>query len=194
MVSSITRIDTTRLSTLDRLRRDAPGATIATLGELPRRSAPGRPPLSDTLASEEADLLTNEPLQVHRIPLQPLMATSVAMPIAEAPAPFEWQGVVAPGFAARIPVFTMAQAGTETVEPLSNFLIPLINNSYRGSRNDFIGIQMTSILVKEITRLVSEHKEANASVGLLAEQSDSGDYYLRIFPQNAPLASAALPR
>jgi hypothetical protein len=43
---------------------------------------------------------------------------------------------------------------------------------------------MTEILIKEIARLVTEHQEAGKDIGLLAEQGDEGNFYLRIFPSS----------
>ena len=47
--------------------------------------------------------------------------------------------------------------------------------------NKFVGIQMTQVLVTEIARLVNENKASDKDIGLLAEQSEKGDYYLRLF-------------
>ena len=91
-------------------------------------------------------------------------------------------------------MFQMRNRGSSEFESLPNFLIPLVNKSYHGSQTGFIGIQMTTILVQEIARLVTEHQESVNDIGLLAEQSESGDYYLRIFPNKPDGHSIAFPK
>ena len=44
---------------------------------------------------------------------------------------------------------------------------------------------MTDMLVNEIARLVNEYNVEGQDIGLLAEQEENGDYYLRLFPENA---------
>ncbi len=141
---------------------------------------------SDSALLGDADPAATEPLQIHRIPLTRAPVPAHSGPVTHRSTPFSWNGLVSQ-FGAATPFFQ--RSGTES--ELNNsglsarFLIPIINNTFRGDERQFIGIEMTDVLVGEIARLVSEHEMTAKDIGLLAERSEGGDYYLRIFPGNS---------
>jgi hypothetical protein len=141
----------------------------------------------DTLSDGEDDGSVREPLQVHRIPLQPVLASTVNPDLPPATTPFHWGAILPEGFSPQVLTYGAGQspvAGME-VPGLSRFLIPLLKNSYRPEAHRFIGVDMTDMLVNEIARLVNEYNIEGQDIGLLAEQEENGDYYLRLFPENA---------
>ncbi|HLB01325.1 MAG TPA: hypothetical protein VJO14_08065, partial [Bacteroidota bacterium] len=140
----------------------------------------------DSLRDGEEDMTTREPLQVHRIPLRPVLASTVTPDIPPATMPFHWGRILPEGFSPQILTFRAGQPGMPELEVpgLSRFLIPLLKNSYRPETPHFIGVDMTDILVNEIARLVNEYRIEGQEIGLLAEQGENGDYYLRLFPEN----------
>jgi hypothetical protein len=152
---------------------------------------------ADSAAQDDSDPAVSEPLQVHRIPLQPLLVSSYSSKSGVNDVKFEWKGTIAKGFRPGIPIFEMSgyEQGNERLPDVPSFLIPIINNSYESDDGKFIGIHMTKILVSEIARLVNQYQVRKKDVGLIAERSLQGDYYLRIFPANSDdLHAAALPR
>jgi hypothetical protein len=139
---------------------------------------------ADSNAEEDAPV--REPIQVHRIPLQAvLVSTMMNETYQPASTAFKWTGSVSDHFIPGLLSFQMA-SGRAQAQPelrgIPNFLIPLIRSSYTSDAKRFVGVQMTSILVNEIARLVNEHNIAADDVRLCAEESSNGDYYLRIFP------------
>lgn len=139
---------------------------------------------SDSSLLGEVDQGAREPLQVHRIPLKKVPVPSYASQIAHRSTPFSWNGILSGRFAANMPVFQMSTTESEPgdADLSAKFLIPLVNSSYRASEEQFVGIHMTEVLVSEIARLVNEYEMTHKDIGLLAERSEGGDYYLRIFP------------
>lgn len=135
---------------------------------------------------------TLEPLQVHRIPLQPIVALEGTDQNSSIGSDYRWSGVVHAGFSSSIPVFQIStlQPDASQDNVLPNFLIPIIRNSYSDGQSKFIGIQMTKFLVEEIARLVGEQQNGENDVSLLAEESADGDYFLRVFPADASGANA----
>lgn len=134
----------------------------------------------------EDDAPVREPIQVHRIPLQAvLVSTMMNETYAPASTSFKWEGSVSDRFIPGLRSFQMASGHAQSEQELRgipSFLIPLIRSSYDADAKRFVGVQMTSILVNEIARLVNEHNVDVDGVRLCAEQSDNGDYFLRIFP------------
>ena len=140
----------------------------------------------DTSRAGDDQEPTREPLQVHRIPLQPVLASTFSSHSSGEMASYRWSGVIPAHFVPGIKSFQMNsfEATSDELQGLPKYLIPLISSSYRNGRSKFIGVEMTNVLVKEIARLVSQHA-AGKDVGLIAEQSESGSYYLRIFPASS---------
>jgi len=136
-----------------------------------------------TLSDEDAED-NIEPLQVHRIPLKPILHQTFETQQQAEITTFKWEGVIKGYFT---PVFQTFEFGKEEadrdeISNLPNFLIPLIRSSYKSGKNAYLGVQMTTFLVNEIARLVNEYQIIDKDLGLLAEQSENGEYYLRIFP------------
>lgn len=139
----------------------------------------------DSTGDGEEEAIVHEPLQVHRIPLRPVLASTVNPDLPPETTPFRWGTILPEGFSPQILTFRAGQAGSGEMEVpgLSRFLIPLLRSSYRTDSQHFIGVDMTDILVNEIARLVNEYKIEGQDIGLLAEQEENGDYYLRLFPE-----------
>jgi hypothetical protein len=166
-------------STVTRLVNPAPGKFVSGIRPLEHRPA-------DSLAGDD-DGEAREPIQVHRIPLQPVLASTVSPEFEPVTTPFRWGGIVPEGFTPQ--VFTYRSASQPDISGmdmpgLSRFLIPLLKSSYEPGRTNFVGVDMTDILVNEIARLVSEYRIQGREIGLMAERGDDGDYYLRLFPEN----------
>ncbi|HUL43427.1 MAG TPA: hypothetical protein VLY03_03625 [Bacteroidota bacterium] len=195
-MASVTRMDTGKGS-VDRngipLPQRDPESVLAKISDageaiLPSVRKFARSQHADSLVGED-ERNAEEPLQVHRIPLQPVLATTFSFAsLAPSATTFRWNGEIASGFNPRIPTFQMSRSEEVSEAAVSRsfpkFLIPLIS-SYHSADGKYVGIQMTEILVKEIARLVTEHREAGKDIGLLAEQGDEGNFYLRIFPSSA---------
>ncbi len=196
-VSSVTRLDTDEGET--RHSRSPNSAethsAVSAMNDandavLPSMIKFARVERSDSSAGDE-DRTVAEPLQVHRIPLQPVLASTFEFAsVSPAPVTFRWEGTISAQFNPNIQTFQISTQDqiNEATAPrtMPKFLIPLINSSYRSANSKYVGIQMTEILVNEIARLVNEHQMKNKDIGLLAEQGERGDYYLRIFPSSAP--------
>jgi hypothetical protein len=145
----------------------------------------GRREASDTSAAgAEDDGRSFEPLQVHRIPLRPVLTEtySTQRPEEKQGAPYRWEGFVPSRFRPAIPVFQVGDEEPADRGTVQQFLIPIIRSSYPEGANRFIGVQMTSLLVDEIARLLSDSHVQEKRIGLMAEQTDEGEYYLRLFP------------
>ncbi len=174
-IAGITRIDTgsrhfSRKSTLARII-EGENPAVSSLSRL------SRPERNDSSGDQDDERRAAEPLQVHRIPLQQVLASTFSH---VTPASFRWEGVISPRFNPRIPTFQMSSPeDIMEVERIPQFLIPLLKSSYHPGDNKFVGIQMTEVLVNEIARLVTEHEAKD--IGLLAEETNQGEYYLRIF-------------
>jgi hypothetical protein len=127
-----------------------------------------------------------EPLQVQRIPLEPLQSSVVSSDYLAGVTPFRWQGAVASGFSPSARVFQLGTGESPVSEFTSpaHLLIPVMNNSYGQGRTKFVGVQMTAMLVNQITRL-TDASHAQRDVSLLAEQDEQGRFFLRIFPAKA---------
>ncbi len=137
-----------------------------------------------------------EPIQVHRIPLQPMVLTPGMNQGEIITTSYRWNGVLQSGYAASVPTFRMS-AGRPVIsetDMLPNFLIPIMSNSYRTAGSKFVGVQMTKVLVEEIARLVTDQEHPQQDVNLVAEENENGDYYLRIVPTPQPLEIAELKK
>lgn len=178
---SITRYSSR--GTVTRLVTPSPGKYLS--GIRPVESASADSAIARSEESEE----TREPIQVHRIPLKPVLASTVSPEYEPVTTPFHWGVVLPEGFSPQ--VFTYTSASRPDVDAmampgLSRFLIPLLRNSYENGGTAFVGVDMTEILVNEIARLVSEYRVEGREIGLMAERGDDGDYYLRLFPGIEP--------
>ena len=194
-LASVTRMDTGK-GALDRSgipipQRD-PESVVAKISDgadaiLPSVRKFAKIQHADSLVGED-ERNAEEPLQVHRIPLQPVLASTFSFAsLAPSATTFHWNGEISAGFNPRIPTFQISRAEEVSEAAVSRsfpkFLVPLIS-SYHSADGKYVGIQMTEILIKEIARLVTEHREAGKDIGLLAEQGDEGNFYLRIFPSS----------
>jgi hypothetical protein len=151
---------------------------------------------ADTLAGGEEEE-AHEPIQVHRIPLQPVLAATVSPEFESVLTPFHWGGILPEGFTPQVFSYrseSQPDVSGMDIPGLSRFLIPLLKNSYQSGGNRYVGVDMTDLLVNEIARLVSEYRIEGREIGLIAEQDEDGDYYLRLFPGAEPaLAVNNLP-
>ncbi len=150
----------------------------------------------DSLLSDPQPNPATEPLQVHRIPIQPIVIVRNSDQDESIVNSYRWSGIVHAGFSSSIPVFQMSnqQAVISEDDVMPNFLIPILRNSYDNGRSKFVGIQMTKVLVQEIARLVAEQEHHENDVSILAEESGTGDYFLRVIPAAAPTTIAELKK
>jgi hypothetical protein len=190
-VTRVTALDTSSETLAEEIHRfHRAGSGMKSTRLIQRPATPVQSPeriagtmISDS-ASGEDDPSAKEPLQVHKIPLQPVLLSTVSNEYTSASTPFKWEGAVNNLF---IPGMRTMQARADRsvmndLRGIPSFLIPLISSSYDGDNRKFVGVHMTSILVNEIARLVNEHDLNVDDVELYAEESETGDYYLRIFP------------
>ena len=146
--------------------------------------------ISDSTSFDDEESSIGEPLQVHRIPLRPYFISGRA----RAPL-YRWEGIIRQPYSMIATSFGMSGDDAENgVNEQANLFVPIINSSYAANHDRYIGIQMTNVLVQEIARLVTEHRENEKDIRLLAEQSDNGSYYLRIFPAASEHQLALLKR
>ena len=126
----------------------------------------------------------DEPIQVHRIPLRPVIRQTYANQYSSNMTVFRWEGIVSGKIQPSIPVFEFQSDAPQPDQQksLPKFLIPLLSSAYNGGKSRYVGIHMTDILVNEIARLVYEYQVMDRDIGLLAEEVKEGEYYLRIFP------------
>ncbi len=143
--------------------------------------------IPDSGQTDDDDDGLDEPIQVHRIPLRPVIRQIYSSQYSSSMTPFHWEGVVTGNLQPAIPVFEFGGPRTtdQQTKNLPKFLIPLLSSAYKGEKKKYVGIHMTDILVDEIARLVHEYEVWDRDIGLLAEESTTGDYYLRIFPTPA---------
>ncbi len=163
------------------------GLISTTPGKYPSGMMTAERDQADSLRDGEEESTAREPLQVHRIPLRPVLASTVNPDVPPSTTPFRWGGILPEGFSPQILTFRagLTTVGETGVPGLSRFLIPLLQSSYRPEANHFIGVDMTDMLVNEIARLVNEYEIEGQDIGMLAEQEENGEYYLRLFPENA---------
>ena len=192
-IARITSLDSARGTLADQLsptRNKSLGRTLAQIvRESPNDLVPklkrAKEVISDSSLTGDDDGPSQEPLQVHRIPLRPVFASTISNESASDMVPFRWEGIVQGRWTPHIVTFEINNPSQSQYEPFPSYLIPIINSSYRDGRSRFIGIRMTQVLIDEIARLVNRHQVDDREVGLMAEEMRSGEYYLRIFPGNA---------
>ena len=138
----------------------------------------------DSSLTDDSEHDSKEPLQVHRIPLKPILQQTYYNELSTGGTPFHWAGIVPAGFKPDFHMFDVnnPSIATDDLEGLPKFIIPIISSSYRTGKDRFLGVQMTDLLVNEIARLITEYQVADEDIGIIAEQSDQGEYYLRLFP------------
>jgi hypothetical protein len=143
--------------------------------------------IDSSLSGDDRDQTFREPIQVHRIPLKPILQQTYYSEATTSGNVFRWEGVLPAGYIPNITLFEVSSVPSlnDDIGGLPRFLIPLTSSSYRTAKGKFIGVQMTTILVNEIARLISEYEVMDKDIGLLAEQSEQGDYYLRVFPSSS---------
>ena len=143
--------------------------------------------IPDSGQTDDDDDGLDEPIQVHRIPLRPVIRQTYSSQYSSSMTPFRWEGVVTGNLQPSIPIFEFegSRTAVQQTKNLPKFLIPLLSSAYKGEKKKYVGIHMTDILVNEIARLVHEYEVWDRDIGLLAEESTTGDYYLRIFPTPA---------
>lgn len=143
--------------------------------------------IPDSGQTDDDDDGLDEPIQVHRIPLRPVIRQTYSSQYSSSMTPFRWEGVVTGNLQPSIPTFEFegSRTAVQQTKNLPKFLIPLLSSAYKGEKKKYVGIHMTDILVNEIARLVHEYEVWDRDIGLLAEESTTGDYYLRIFPTPA---------
>jgi len=208
-ISSISRLDSSQPDFLRELRHRSPGGrppVITRIIERPATELASRLDLrgsrgSDSLP-EDSEGATDEPIQVQRIPLEPLFSSTITSDGNADLNPYRWQGGsvsdIFPALQAFRRVSTASfEDGMERVESSPHVLIPLLNKSYGMDGKKFIGVQMTSILVNQIARLVppssrrvpqggtSGTSGTLRDVALMAEQDQRGKFFLRIFPRGS---------
>jgi hypothetical protein len=149
--------------------------------QIPRTNAEPR----DSSSGGDNDPI-DEPLQVHRIPLEPLLASTVSADYLSGVTPFRWQGAIASGFspAPRVFAFGTGESISGELSSPANLLIPIMNSSYNPTGARFVGVQMTAMLVNQITRL-ADAAHNDRDITLLAERDEQGRFFLRIFPGRA---------
>jgi hypothetical protein len=194
-ITTITRIDPAEGTFAQRLRKshaladdDTPTGTQTSVASGMEGDHPGE---SSGLDDAERDVA--EPLQVHRIRLQPYMSPALVSGLSIRAALYSWNGIVGESFLPSADAFGISAdgAGARREEP-RNCLIPILGNPDGGGKSKYIGVRMTNMLVDEIARIVTERREPEKDVRLLAEESTDGEYYLRIFPTSATDRSGSL--
>jgi hypothetical protein len=147
----------------------------------------------DSTSSDDEGGGAFEPIQVHRIPLQPMVLTSGITQGEITTTSYRWNGVLQSGFSASVPVFRMTDGlpVISEADGMPSFLIPIMSNSYRTAGSKFVGVQMTKVLVEEIERLVTDQDRQQRDISLVAEENANGEYYLRIFPAQQPAIELA---
>ncbi|MDI6766808.1 MAG: hypothetical protein QME52_08310 [Bacteroidota bacterium] len=187
-ITAIKVLDSTNKDLFQQIRRNGGSTVVSKILESPKRVTSvvkfKDQKAQDSVSTEDEEERRQEPLQVHRIPLQPVLQQIFETEITSDISSYRWDGIVPAWFTPNLPAFDLPenQFDSDEIKNLPRFLIPIINNSYLAGRQRFLGIQMTNILVKEITRLVSDYQMYDQDFGLMAEQAETGDFYLRIFP------------
>jgi len=177
-LTTITRIDPSEGSFAQRLRNSSTG------DQHPASSSPlPEDQTADPSALADAEQNVAEPMQVHRIPIQPYMSPALVSGLSIRAALYSWNGIIGESFLSMPEGYGIAaDGGVARREEPGSFLIPILGNPDGGGKAKYIGVRMTSLLVDEIARIVTERREHEKDVRLLAEESTDGEYYLRIFP------------
>lgn len=181
-------LDSTNKDFFQKLKHNGGSTVVSKILDSPKRITSAvlfkDQKIPDSVSTEDEEERRWEPLQTHRIPLQPVLHQTFETGIASDISSFRWDGLVPAWFTPKLPAFDLIenQFDSDEIKNLPRFLIPIINSSYLAGKQRFLGVQMTNILVKEITRLVSNYQMEDQDFGLMAEQAETGDFYLRIFP------------
>jgi hypothetical protein len=191
-ISTVTLFDTSKKSVrgqFSALNRKSAPAVVAKIVK-PTSSVSSMTKFHDERDSsivDDDERNLGEPIQVHRIPLTPLLHQTYYAEVSSNQSAYRWQGVVPEGFTpnAALFEFNSPQQSSDEIRNLPNFLIPIINSSGNSYKQKFIGVQMTNLLVTEIARLISDYQVVDDNIGLMAEQSAEGEFYLRIFPASS---------
>lgn len=181
--SSVTLMDTAQRDFLRALTRSSQNKMVSKIIESPRQLASLmrlKDQVPDTMSVDSDDEYQEEPIQVNRIPLEPVFENTFVSQTDISP--YKWEGVVTGWFTPSVPTFEITEGNVSEGLRLPRFLIPLINSSLGNGKKSFLGVQMTEYLVTEIARLVTEYEISSGDVGLVAEQSDEGEYYIRVMP------------
>lgn len=185
--SSVTVLDSTQRDFLRALRKSSQNKMVSKIIE-PSRQVTSlirlKDEIQDTTFSDVDEEGRDEPIQVHRIPLEPVFENTFVSQTDLAP--YKWEGVITGWFTPSLPTFEFNDDNIAGGLNLPRFLIPLVNSSLSSGKKSFLGIQMTTYLVSEIARLITEYEITESDIGLVAEQSSSGSYYIRIIPTNDP--------
>ncbi|MBI5020603.1 MAG: hypothetical protein HZB59_04140 [Ignavibacteriales bacterium] len=185
--SSVTILDSSQRDFLRALTRSSQNKMVSKIIESPRQASSIirlKDQVQDTSSYDTDEESREEPIQVHRIPLEPVFENTFVSQTELAP--YKWEGVITGWFAPSIPTFDLSEGSVTEGLHLPRFLIPLVNSSFSNGKKSFLGIQMTTYLVDEIARLVNEYEITDRDIGLIAEQSSSGEYYIRIIPTGEP--------
>ncbi len=146
-------------------------------------------------ANDNESAGTQEPIAVHRIPIDKVPVAEYSPQAGHGVSPFSLGGILPANYrAGGVPVFEMNQApvSNSDEESASVFLVPLINCTSQAGDEEYIGVRMNSVLVGEIARLVAKSGSPGRDIGIVAEQGEEGNYYLRVLPAQLP-SSYPLP-
>ncbi|HYQ87388.1 MAG TPA: hypothetical protein VES59_09125 [Bacteroidota bacterium] len=207
-ISSISRLDSSQPDFLRELRHRSSGGRPPVITRIIERPATELASRLDLRGSRAADALPedsesaiDEPLQVQRIPLEPLLSSTITSDGNAGLNPYRWQGGSFSDIFPALQAFRRVseasfENGIGSLEASPHVLIPVLNKSYGMDGKKFIGVQMTSILVNQIARLVppspryAAQSGTSREIALMAEQDQKGKFFLRIFPRR----SASLPK
>lgn len=192
-MASVTGIDSLNEGILQHLRQTKRADMHSAIAKIVEKESPAvlSPYLHfqtgdtrDSISTEDG-YPGGEPIQVHRIPLRQERGGVPSDIFATTLTPYVWEGGRGLSSLSYLQ-FDQDQTVRGEGESLPNFLIPIFNRSWNRSDNPLVGLRMTSRLAEQIAKLVAEHRDESHDVQLLAEMSDDGDYYLRVFPAATP--------
>lgn len=146
-----------------------------------------QPGWRDTSAGTENEIPDKEPIQTHRIPLKKVPVPAYTHEIASPSTPYTWNGILPSNAFTPASIFQMTsdERGLETSGSPTEFLIPLLRQAFHDESEQCIGVQMNSVLLNEIARLVNQNGVTDHQIGLIAERDENGAYYLRIIPEQS---------
>jgi hypothetical protein len=183
--SSVTVFDSSQRDFLRALRKSSQNKMVSKIIE-PSRQITSlirlKDQIQDTSFSDTDEEGREEPIQVHRIPLEPVFENTFVSQTELAP--YKWEGAITGWFTPSIPTFDFNDDNKLGGLQLPRFLIPLVNSSLPQGKKSFLGVQMTTYLVSEIARLITEYEISDNDIGLVAEQSAEGLFYIRVIPTN----------
>jgi hypothetical protein len=143
-----------------------------------------QPGWRDSAAGSGNESSIKEPIQTHRIPLKKVPVPAYTPEISSRRTPFYWNGILPADGQTPVSFFKMnaADQAIEKTGSATEFLIPLLHRAFHDESEQCIGVQMNSVLVDEIARLVAQHGVTEHQIGLVAEQDANGEYFLRVIP------------